>query len=119
MLKLSERPESVIEQRFDAIRNRLWQDMLSHDSLHLEDLSGRVIGAWSIEKLIAREALSRFEASVPGSFLEGVAQCLVGLSLEKQGRTKEGNDLVIGSHVLMQKGGVPDPYPAVCRLKGH
>jgi len=66
----------------------------------------------------AREALSRFEATVPGSFLEGVAQCLVGLSLETQGQIKEGNALVIASHELMKKGSVPDPYPDLCRLTG-
>jgi tetratricopeptide (TPR) repeat protein len=66
----------------------------------------------------AGEALSRFEATVPGSFLEGVAQCLVGLSLEKQGRVNEGNAMVIASHELMKKGSIPDPYPDLCRLTG-
>lgn len=69
-------------------------------------------------ELAAREALSRFEATVPGSFLEGVAQCLVGLSLEQQGQINEGNALVIASHELMKKGSVPDPYPELCRLTG-
>jgi serine/threonine-protein kinase len=69
-------------------------------------------------ELTAREALSRFEATVPGSFLEGVAQCLVGLSLEKQGRINEGNSLVYASHELMKKGSIPDPYPDLCRLTG-
>jgi len=64
----------------------------------------------------AREALTRFEATVPGSFLVGVAQCLVGLSLEKQGRINEGNALVNESHELMEKGSIPDPYPEICRL---
>jgi len=67
----------------------------------------------------AREALSRFEATLPDSFLEGVAQCLVGLSLEQQGRIDEGSAMVFGSHELMQKGHVPDPYPELCRLTGH
>ena len=66
----------------------------------------------------AREALSRFKATVPGSYLEGVAQCLVGLSLEKQGRIDEGSAMVVASHELMQKGHIPDPYPELCRLAG-
>jgi len=67
-------------------------------------------------ELTAREALSRFEATVPGSFLEGVAQCLVGLALEKQGRMNEGSALVNASHELMKTGSIPDPYPELCRL---
>jgi serine/threonine-protein kinase len=64
----------------------------------------------------AREALGRFEATVGGSYLEGVARCLVGLSLEQQGRTAEGGEMVRVSHTLMKLGSVPDPYPALCRL---
>jgi len=67
-------------------------------------------------ELTAREALSRFEVAVPGSFLEGVAKCLLGLALEKQGRINEGNALVSASHELMQNGSIPDPYPELCRL---
>jgi tetratricopeptide (TPR) repeat protein len=66
----------------------------------------------------AREALSRFEASVPGTFLEGVARCLVGLSLEQQGSVEEGSALVDASHDLMKTGSIPDPYPALCRMPG-
>jgi len=58
LLKLSEQPEGVIEERFSAMRNRLWQDMLSHDSAQQEDLSGSLVGSWSIEKLIARGGLA-------------------------------------------------------------
>ena len=66
----------------------------------------------------AREALSRFEATVGGSYLEGVARCLVGLSLEQQGEAEKGGELVQSSHELMLRGSVPDPYPALCRLTG-
>jgi len=66
----------------------------------------------------AREALSRFEATVPGSFLEGVAQCLIGLSLEEQGQMTEGGEIVIASHELMKTGSIPPPYPELCRLTG-
>jgi len=64
----------------------------------------------------AREALSRFEATIPGSFLEGVAVCLVGLSLEEQGRAKEGLELVLTSHGMMTRDVLPAPYPELCRL---
>jgi len=65
----------------------------------------------------ATEALQRFEATVPGTFLEGVARCLIGLSLEQQGQVERGSAMVLGSHELMQTGSIPDPYPALCRLQ--
>lgn len=64
----------------------------------------------------AREALVRFEATVGGSYLEGVARCLLGLSLEQQGRAEEGGALVLGAHELMRTASVPEPYPSLCRL---
>ena len=66
----------------------------------------------------AREALGRFEATVPRTFLVGVARCLVGLSLEQQGRVEEGNVLVSSSHPLMDGASIPQPYPSLCRLPG-
>jgi hypothetical protein len=42
----------------------------------------------------AREALVRFEAAVGGSYLEGIARCLLGLSLEAQGRAAEGSAML-------------------------
>ncbi len=64
----------------------------------------------------SREALTRFQATVAGTFLEGVALCLVGLSLEQQGRIAEGSAMVISSHELLKLGSVPDPYPDLCRV---
>jgi tetratricopeptide (TPR) repeat protein len=64
----------------------------------------------------SRQALERFRLAVPGTFLEGVAQCLVGLSLEGQNQITEGNALVTGSHALILKGNAPAPYPAICRV---
>lgn len=64
----------------------------------------------------AREALQRFQATVAGTFLEGVARCLVGLSLERQGHEADGRELVESSHALLRTGSVPDPYPSLCRL---
>ncbi len=73
-------------------------------------------GEGAAAELSAREALERLQATVPNSLLEGVAQCLVGLSLEQQGMTEEGEALVAGSHHLIAKGYAPDPYPALCRM---
>jgi len=64
----------------------------------------------------SREAMTRLEAAAPGTFLEGVARCLVGLSLEEQGNKEEGTALVESSHTMMATGNIPDPYPALCRL---
>jgi len=64
----------------------------------------------------SREALTRFEATVAGTFLEGVALCLVGLSLEQQGMIDEGGEMVTRSHDLLKLGSVPDPYPDLCRM---
>jgi hypothetical protein len=64
----------------------------------------------------AREALRLFQVAVPDTYLEGVARCLVGLSLEQQGRIAEGDALVEASHPLMMTGTVPDPYPELCRI---
>jgi len=75
-------------------------------------------GHGPVAETTAREALSRFKATVPDSFLEGVAQCLIGLSLENQGQIDEGNAVVIASHELMKKGTIPPPYPELCRLTG-
>jgi tetratricopeptide (TPR) repeat protein len=69
-----------------------------------------------VAEAAAREALSHMEATVPGTFFEGVARCLVGLSLEAQGNAEEGGALVFASHELMKGSSIPDPYPALCRL---
>ncbi|MFV2091425.1 MAG: tetratricopeptide repeat protein, partial [Pseudomonadales bacterium] len=70
-------------------------------------------------ELSSREALERLRATMPGTPLEGVAQCLVGLSLEQQGRTGEGAAMVDSSHDLMVRGSLPDPYPVLCRVPGQ
>lgn len=68
---------------------------------------------------IAREALERLQVTAPGTFLEGVALCLVGLSLEEQGQIDEGSALIESAHPMMETGNIPDPYPALCRLPEH
>jgi len=67
-------------------------------------------------EIASREALTRFNSTASGTFLEGVARCLIGLSLEQQGRVDEGGVMVESSHPLMATGNIPDPYPELCRL---
>lgn len=67
-------------------------------------------------EIASREALTRFSSTAPGTFLEGVARCMIGLSLEQRGRADEGGAMVESSHLLMATGNIPDPYPELCRL---
>lgn len=76
------------------------------------------LGEGVAAELIAREALERLQATAPGTFLEGVALCLLGLSLETQGQLDEGSALVESAHPLMETGNIPDPYPTLCRVPG-
>lgn len=65
----------------------------------------------------ASEALERLRASVPGTYVEGVALCLVGLALEQQGRVAEGSTMVEASHELILKRDVLVPkYLTLCRV---
>ena len=65
----------------------------------------------------ARTALETFQAAVPGSYLEGVATCLVGLARERQGDTATGSAMVEASHALItQRNLAGSPYPKLCRL---
>ena len=66
-------------------------------------------------EMAAAEALSRFMAAVPDSFLRGVAQCLVGVSLEHQGKADEGTPLVLDSHPYLGQADIGDHYRALCR----
>jgi tetratricopeptide (TPR) repeat protein len=64
----------------------------------------------------AREALQRLGATSAARHLEGVARCLVGVSLERRGQGAEGAALVTASHALIGTVSLPDPYPELCRL---
>ena len=64
----------------------------------------------------AREALERLAATPAVRHLEGVARCLVGLGLEREGRVSEGAALVVESHALIGTAKLPEPYPELCRL---
>lgn len=64
----------------------------------------------------AREAMQRLTAVTAAPHLQGVARCLVGVALERQGRVAEGAALVAESHALIGRASLPDPYPQLCRL---
>jgi serine/threonine-protein kinase len=65
----------------------------------------------------SREALQRLQATLPDSYVEGVARCLVGISLEQQGNAEEGTAMVESSHALIMKRDVLVPtYQKLCRV---
>jgi len=64
----------------------------------------------------AQTALQRFRAVVPGSFLDGVATCLVGLAREEQGAIAEGAAMVEASHAMLDPANLEGtPYIELCR----
>lgn len=66
----------------------------------------------------AATALQTLREAVPGSYLEGVALCLVGLAKEQQGGVDEGAAMVAASHDLIGETNLAGtPYPALCRLQ--
>jgi len=73
-------------------------------------------GALSPAEAAAREALDRLQAAAAVPHLQGVAQCLVGIALERSGRTDEGAALVAESHALIGSANLPEPYPRLCRI---
>ena len=68
---------------------------------------------------VATEALERLQQTLPDTYAEGVAMCLVGLSLELQGDMQRGTQLVDESHELILSRGVLVPkYIKLCRVPG-
>jgi len=66
---------------------------------------------------VSSEALQRIESTLPDTYVEGVAMCLVGLSLEQQGDVARGSAMVEESHVLILKRDVLVPkYMKLCRV---
>ena len=82
-------------------------------SLALAELQ---IGNGPAAEAYAREALERFENTLPGTHFVGVAQCLVGLSREAQGDPAGGSALLESAQEFMREGSIPDPYPALCKI---
>jgi eukaryotic-like serine/threonine-protein kinase len=64
----------------------------------------------------ARQAHALLEATVPGTYPAGVAQCLVGLALEGQGRAEEGAATIRQSHSILAVSAVYEPYRSACRV---
>jgi len=65
----------------------------------------------------ARTALETFKAAVPGSYLEGVAMCFVGVARERQGDLATGSAMVEASHALIDERNLAgSPYAKLCRL---
>ncbi len=66
---------------------------------------------------VAVTALSKFRSTVPGSFLEGVATCLVGVAKEKRGELEEGSAMVEASHPMIDPRALAgSPYIELCRV---
>ena len=62
-------------------------------------------------------ALNTFRDELPGTYLEGVALCLAGLSKERQGDLITGTPMVEASHALiLQVDLTGTPYPELCRV---
>lgn len=64
----------------------------------------------------ARQALAMLKSTAPGTYPAGVAQCLVGLALEGQGRLEEGRAMVEEAHQHPAIGATREPYRSACRV---
>jgi hypothetical protein len=74
------------------------------------------LGENSLAESEAQDALERLQAVAPGSYLEGIAQCLVGLALEGQDKPELGGTMVNEAHKLLAFGATPEPYRSGCRV---
>ena len=65
----------------------------------------------------AAKALDTFRATLPGTYLEGVALCLTGLARERRGDS-QGTAMVLASHELIgqQINLQGSPYLKLCRM---
>jgi eukaryotic-like serine/threonine-protein kinase len=62
----------------------------------------------------AREAVQRLAATMPDTFFLGVAECLLGLAQQREGRAGEGDALLASARPLIADSLAPDPYPELC-----
>lgn len=74
------------------------------------------LGDHAAAESTARQAHALLEATVPGTYPAGVAQCLVGLALESQGRAEEGAAMIRQSHSILVVSAVYEPYGSACRV---
>ena len=63
----------------------------------------------------ANQALERLQRAMPDSHLVGIAQCLLGKSLEQRGETL-GPAWFVDARALMSKGSVPRAYAELCGI---
>lgn len=63
----------------------------------------------------AREAMERLASGNGGRYLDGAARCLLGVTLEQQGRAEEGAALVAAARELVGAARLPAPYPPACQ----
>jgi len=79
------------------------------------------LGNGAAAEAAATIALDTFRVSMPDTYLEGVATCLVGLGKEQSGYIAEGAAMVQASHALMvptPQNLASSPYPSLCRVPG-
>ena len=74
------------------------------------------LGDYAEAENTARQAHALLEATVPGTYPSGVAECLVGLALESQGRAEEGAAMIRQSHSILAVSAVYEPYGSACRV---
>jgi len=70
-------------------------------------------------EITAREALDILERTAEGTYLVGVAQCLVGLALEGQGHTAPGQALLEQSYESLVGSRISGVYREACRVPGE
>jgi eukaryotic-like serine/threonine-protein kinase len=64
----------------------------------------------------AREALKLLETSATNVYAIGVAKCLVGLALERQGFTNKGAEMLLEAKAILVELPVDSVYRQACRL---
>lgn len=73
-------------------------------------------GQWNAAETSGRAALTIVEETTEGSYLVGVARCLIGRSLEGQGRDAEAAAFMAEAHELLIGSVVSDTYSEFCRV---
>ena len=74
------------------------------------------LGNFAAAEATARQALALPGKMAADSYPAGVAQCLVGLALEGQGRLDEGRAMIEEAHKHPAIGATPEPFRSACRV---
>jgi hypothetical protein len=74
------------------------------------------LGEFPAAEESARQAHDLLRRTMPGSWMTGVAQCLVGVALEGGGHGREGAAEIASSHELLAGSDVVEPYRGLCRV---